>query len=358
MGNAESAQSAPDESTLPVAATPAFGGDANNKKTLSRIGLISPDAGSQQRASTRQSKQLQTSQIDEFLREKAEKHFVEQNGREPSSAEKIEIQQGLEKSFSVQEMCVGAGESEKEAEQLVLKLVSSKLGGETDLSEAQLQTVLDKLKEVAGPLKNDMQAREKEEAAVRAYLTEKTLQRFIEENSRPPTDQEKSELIESLDESFSSADLVGEEENAESEGASSGVEVAAEILVFNSLCATFEQIQGRSPEEAELQEILEKLQQEVEVRLSPQKAAKAASGSMSEAVEAAPTAGADDILQQLLEAYKQQNGKDPTEDVVKQWISVISDANLDMNDIAGGAEDAEGKRKAEGVGSESKRQKQ
>jgi hypothetical protein len=360
MGNAESAQGG--ASALPVedavAATPAFDGDA--KKTLSRTGgLISPDAGAP-RASSRQSKQLQTTQIDDFLREKAVKHFISQNGREPSVAEKQEIQEGLEKSFTVNEMCAGTAEEETEAEQLVLKLVSSKLGGEAELTETQLQLVLDKLKEVAGPLKKDMNAREKEEAAVRKYLEEKSVQRFIEENSRPPTDQEKKELIESLDESFSSTDLVGKE-NTDGEDGSG--EVAAEILVFNRLCSTFEQIQGRSPKEAELQEILEKLQQEVQVRLSPQKAAKEATEATEEASESTAeetSAGADGILQQLLEAYKQQNGKEPTEDVVKQWITVISEANLDMNAIAGGAEASpDGKRKPEDAGSgAAKRQRQ
>ena len=74
----------------------------------------------------------------------------------------------------------------------------------------------------------------------------------------------------------------------------------------------------------------------------------------------------DGILQQLLDAYKQQHGTEPTEDVVKQWIGTISDANLSMNDIAGAAEAGEEpvpatKRAADTSSSaapESKRQKQ
>eukprot|EP00634_Sargassococcus_sp_CCMP2135_P010557 CAMPEP_0198651516 /NCGR_PEP_ID=MMETSP1467-20131203/5730_1 /TAXON_ID=1462469 /ORGANISM="unid. sp., Strain CCMP2135" /LENGTH=364 /DNA_ID=CAMNT_0044387413 /DNA_START=1 /DNA_END=1095 /DNA_ORIENTATION=- len=123
-------------------------------------------------------------------------------------------------------------------------------------------------------------------------------------------------------------------------------ESEGEVIVLQKVCAAFEAQHGRAPTPEEIDTVLEQLRQadanaddddddeEAEEEEAKEKDAEADDADEEEDdddddeddEEDEDAAESDDVLEQLVDMFKEKNGRDPTEDEVKHWITTIKDA--------------------------------
>lgn len=294
----------------------------------------------------------EAAQVELFLTKKAGEKFAVQNGREPNAAEQQEIRKALDSSFPLVQRDQDA--AEEDAEQLIFDKICSSfevLQGRTPKVK-DLESILGQLKSIS----KKVHTQDEEKEAVKEYLREKAVSRFEAENGRQPTSPEKKDIDLKLDGDFD-FELENKEETEED---------AAEQLIFERLCSTFQKAEGRAPDEQELEEILKNLKR---VAASPAKAAPATAKAapavtmsmqslknLESGLDSSHTEGssppapveetasstsdmATQVLNALMAEFKQKNGRDATETEVKQWMQTLQEANLNIGDIAGSAEE-------------------
>jgi hypothetical protein len=194
-------------------------------------------------------------EVNDFLSQKALEKFESQNGREPTEAEQQEIRKELDSAFPLVQR--GEDSTEEPAETMIFdKICSSfeQMQGRTPKVK-DLESILGQLKQIS----SKVHSQDKEKAAVKEFLAEKAAGRFEAEHGRPPSSPEKKEIALKLDEDIN-FDAEEQQENGEP---AEEEEDAAEKLIFDRLCSTFQRAEKRAPNEEELENILEKLKSTV-----------------------------------------------------------------------------------------------
>ena len=116
-------------------------------------------------------------------------------------------------------------------------------------------------------------------------------------------------------------DAEGEEETAgESE---------AQGIVLEGVCDAFQAAHGREPTDEDLQTVLTNMQKAAPALKAAQREDAAAENreqaKEAEKAEEIAEDDAGDVLAQLIALFKEQNGKEPTEEHLKQWTQTISE---------------------------------
>ena len=149
------------------------------------------------------------------------------------------------------------------------------------------------------------------------------LKKFAEREGREPTAAERADI---------------EREVAEKLGAGADDEAAAgEAIIVDKVVAAFTAQNGRAPTPEEIDAILERL-----------RATEEGGGDDDEAAEEEEE-GEPDIFAQLVDLFKQQNGRDPTEEEMQQWRDTLKEAAEDMAQEPEPADDGPAAKKAKTV---------
>ena len=148
------------------------------------------------------------------------------------------------------------------------------------------------------------------------------LKKFAEREGREPTAAERADI---------------EREVAEKLGAGADDEAAAgEAIIVDKVVAAFTAQNGRAPTPEEIDAILDRL--------------RATEEGGDEGEEAAEEEeGEPDIFAQLVDLFKQQNGRDPTEEEMQQWRDTLKEAAEDMAQEPEPVDDGPAAKKAKTV---------
>jgi len=273
--------------------------------------------------------------VHAFLVERLAQRFEREHGRAPTAEESASLRATLDEAHDFADAEGGA--SEADAENFVLeKLCDTFVAlNKRAPTELELQGVLKKMRLAAPQFQSAMGG--DEEAAVHKFLIERTCARFQAAHGREPTAKEREELAASLREEVA-MDSDGDDE---AEGAGRGI-------VLEGVCDAFQAAHGREPTDEDLQNILTNISTAAPALKAAQRegapaeqekeaAEQSAQGEAAPAEgEAAPAEGeAGDVLAQLIALFKEQNGKEPTEEHLKQWIQTISEVAAEPQQLAG-----------------------
>jgi hypothetical protein len=277
--------------------------------------------------------------VHAFLVERLAQRFEREHGRAPTAEESASLRATLDEAHDFAD-AEGAA-SEADAENFVLeKLCDTFVAlNKRAPTEVELQGVLKKMRLAAPQFQSAMGG--DEEAAVHKFLIERTCSRFQAAHGREPTAKEREELAASLREEVA-MDGDGDDE---AEGAGRGI-------VLEGVCDAFQAAHGREPTDEDLQNILTNISAAAPALKAAQRegapaeqekeaAEQSAQGEAAPAEgEAAPAEGeAGDVLAQLIALFKEQNGKEPTEEHLKQWIKTISEVAAEPQQLEEGEDD-------------------
>jgi len=266
--------------------------------------------------------------VHAFLVERLAQRFEREHGRAPTAEESASLRATLDEAHDFADAEGGA--SEADAENFVLeKLCDTFVAlNKRAPTELELQGVLKKMRLAAPQFQSAMGG--DEEAAVHKFLIERTCARFQAAHGREPTAKEREELAASLREEVA-MDSDGDDE---AEGAGRGI-------VLEGVCDAFQAAHGREPTDEDLQNILTNISTAAPALKAAQREGAPAeqekeAAEQSAQGEAAPAEGeAGDVLAQLIALFKEQNGKEPTEEHLKQWIQTISEVAAEPQQLAG-----------------------
>jgi hypothetical protein len=270
--------------------------------------------------------------VHAFLVERLAQRFEREHGRAPTAEESASLRATLDEAHDFAD-AEGAA-SEADAENFVLeKLCDTFVAlNKRAPTEVELQGVLKKMRLAAPQFQSAMGG--DEEAAVHKFLIERTCSRFQAAHGREPTAKEREELAASLREEVA-MDGDGDDE---AEGAGRGI-------VLEGVCDAFQAAHGREPTDEDLQNILTNISAAAPALKAAQREGAPAeqekeAAEQSAQGEAAPAEGeAGDVLAQLIALFKEQNGKEPTEEHLKQWIKTISEVAAEPQQLEEGEDD-------------------